>query len=71
MLVELMLDYSVTVNRQTLKLDDDMVRDIERLSRNMCSSLYQKRSEILSLLMLKKWYFLNLDLALSDKQDMP
>ena len=71
MLVELMLDYSVTVNRQTLKLDDDMVRDVERLSRNMCSSLYQKRSEILSLLMLKKWYFLNLDLALSDKQDMP
>ena len=70
MLVELMLDYSVTVNRQTLKLDDDMVQDIERLSRNMCSSLYQKRSEILSLLMLKKWYFLNLDLALSDKQDM-
>ena len=70
MLVELMLDYSVTVNRQTLKLDDDMVRDIERLSRNMCSSLNQKRSEILSLLMLKKWYFLNLDLALSDKHGM-
>ena len=34
-LVELILDFSVTVNRQTLKLDKDMVREVEQLSRNM------------------------------------
>ena len=37
------LDCSVTVNRQTLKLDEDMVREVEQLSRNMCYSLHQKR----------------------------
>ena len=55
-LVELILDCSVTVNRQTLKLDEDMIREVEQLSRNMCYSLHQKRCEILGLI-LRKWYF--------------
>ena len=42
-LVELILDCSVTVNRQTLKLDEDVIREVEQLSRNMCYSLHQKR----------------------------
>ena len=52
-LVELILDCSVTVNRQTLKLDEDMIREVEQLSRNMCYSLHQKRCEILGLILRK------------------
>ena len=52
-LVELILDCSVTVNRQTIKLDEDMVREVEQLSRNMCYSLHQKRCEILGLILRK------------------
>ena len=48
-LVELILDCSVTVNRQTLKLDEDMIREVEQLSRNMCYSLHQKCCEIRAL----------------------
>ena len=52
-LVELILDCSVTVNRQTLKLDEDVIREVEQLSRNMCYSLHQKRCEILGLILRK------------------
>ena len=52
-LIELILDCSVTVNRQTPKLDEDMVREVEQLSRNMCYSLHQKHCEILGLILRK------------------
>ena len=52
-LAELILDCSVTVNRQTLKLDEDVIREVEQLSRNMCYSLHQKRCEILGLILRK------------------
>ena len=52
-LVELILDRSVTVNRQTLKLDEDVTRKVEQLSRNMCYSLHQKHCEILGLILRK------------------
>ena len=52
-LVELILDCSVTVNRQTLKLDEDVIREVEQLSRNMCYSLHQKRCEVLGLILRK------------------
>ena len=55
-LVELILDCSVTVNRRTLKLDEDMAREIEQLSRNMCYSLHQKRCEILCLILRKRYF---------------
>ena len=51
--VELILDCSVTVNRQTLKLDEDVIREVEKLSRYMCYSLHQKRCEILGLILRK------------------
>ena len=41
-LVELISDCSVTVIRQTLKLDKDMVSDVEQLSRKMCYSRHHK-----------------------------
>ena len=50
-LVELILDCSVTVN--SLKLDEDVIREVEQLSRNMCYSLHQKRCEILGLILRK------------------
>ena len=52
-LVELILDYSVTVNRQTLKLDEDMVSKVEQLSRKYVHSQHQTRCEILGLIIRK------------------
>ena len=52
-LVELILDRSVTVNRQTLRLDEDVIREVEQLSRKMCYSLHQKLCEILDLILRK------------------
>ena len=44
-LVVLILDCSFTVVRGLLQLDENMVLDIENLSRNLCYSLHQKRSK--------------------------
>ena len=52
-LVDVILDCSVTVVRGLLQLDESMVLDIENLSRNLCHSLYQKRSEILGVRLRK------------------
>ena len=52
-LVELILDCSFTVVRGLLQLDERMVLDIENISRNLCYSLHQKRSEILGLRLRK------------------
>ena len=52
-LVELILDCSFAVVRGLLQLDESMVLDIENLSRNLCYSLHQKRSEILGLRLRK------------------
>ena len=52
-LVELILDCSYTVLRGLLQLDESIVLHIENLSRNLCYSLHQKRSEILGLSLRK------------------
>ena len=52
-MVELILDCSITVLRGLLQLYESMRLDIEHLRRNLCYSLYQKRSDILGLSLRK------------------
>ena len=51
--VELVFDCSASVSEGLIYTDDDMVFEIERLSRNLCYSLHQRRSEILGLQLRK------------------
>ena len=51
--VELVLDCSAAISDRLIYTVDAMVFEIERLSRNLCYSLHQRRSEILGLQLRK------------------
>ena len=67
-LAELILDCSVTVNRQTLKLDEDIIREVEQLSMSMC---YQKRCCEIMGLILRKWKVCYIDSTNLDQVRYP